>query len=87
MKRREFIKFFGPAAIAWPLAARAQQQEQMRRIGALLPATADDAVFQARLGVFLQELAILGWAMAATCGLMSAGPRPMQVKSAGTQQN
>jgi len=63
MKRREFIKLFGPAAIAWPLAARAQQQEQMRRIGALLPATADDAVFQARLGVFLQELAILGWAI------------------------
>ena len=59
MKRREFIKLFGPAAIAWPLAARAQQQEQMRRIGALLPATADDAVFQARLA----GVAILGWAI------------------------
>jgi putative tryptophan/tyrosine transport system substrate-binding protein len=63
MERREFIKLFGSAAIAWPLAAQAQQPEQMRRIGVLLPATADDAVFQARLGVFLQELAILGWAI------------------------
>jgi hypothetical protein len=63
MERREFIKLFGSAAIAWPLPAHAQQPEQMRRIGVLLPATADDAVFQARLGVFLQELAILGWAI------------------------
>jgi putative tryptophan/tyrosine transport system substrate-binding protein len=63
MKRREFIKLFGPAAMAWPLAVQAQPPEQVRRIGVLLPATADDAVFQARLGVFLQELAILGWAI------------------------
>ena len=63
MERREFIKLFGSAAIAWPLPAHAQQPEQMRRIGVLLPATADDAVFQARLGVFLRELAILGWAI------------------------
>ena len=63
MRRREFIKLFGPAAIAWPLAAQAQQPEQVRLIGVLLPAKADDAVFQARLGVFLQELAILGWAI------------------------
>jgi len=62
MRRREFIKLVGGSlATAWPLAARAQQSEKMRRIGVLLPATADDAVFQARLGVFLQELAILGW--------------------------
>lgn len=63
MRRREFIKLFGPAAIAWPLATQAQQPEQVRLIGVLLPAKADDAVFQARLGVFLQELAILGWAI------------------------
>ena len=63
LRRREFIKLFGPAAIGWPLAAQAQQPEQVRLIGVLLPAKADDAVFQARLGVFLQELAILGWAI------------------------
>src|SRR2546421_7090118 len=60
LKRREFITLLGGAA-AWPLAARAQQGERMRRIGMLLPATADDTEFQARVGAFLQALALLGW--------------------------
>ena len=60
MRRREFIAGLGSAA-AWPMAARAQQVERMRRIGVLLPAAADDAEFQARLGAFLQALALLGW--------------------------
>ena len=51
----------GGAAAAWPLAARAQQAERMRRIGVLLPAAADDAEMQARLAAFHQELALLGW--------------------------
>jgi putative tryptophan/tyrosine transport system substrate-binding protein len=59
--RREFIRLLGGAAAAWPLAAQAQQGERIRRVGVLLPATADDAVFQARLGTFLQELALRGW--------------------------
>jgi len=63
MRRREFISLLGGAVAAWPLAARGQQGERMRRIGVLLPATADDAVFQARVGVFQQELALLGWAI------------------------
>ena len=61
MRRREFITLLGGAAAAWPLAARAQQPERMRRIGVLLPATADDPEFQARIGAFLQGLALLGW--------------------------
>src|SRR3982751_312993 len=60
MKRREFLTGLGFAA-AWPLAARAQQPERMRRIGVLLPAAADDAEFQARVGAFLQGLQQAGW--------------------------
>ena len=62
MRRREFIAALGGAA-AWPLAARAQQGERMRRIGVLLPAAADDPQFQPWLGGFLQELALLGWSI------------------------
>ena len=63
MQRREFITLLGGAAVAWPLAARAQQGEHVRRIGVLNPAAADDAVFQARIGAFQQELALLGWSI------------------------
>ncbi len=61
MKRREFITLLGGAAVTWPLAGGAQQRERMRRIGVLVPAVADDPVWQARLGAFLQALALLGW--------------------------
>ena len=61
MRRREFITLLGGAAAAWPLAARAQQRERMRRIGVLLAATADDPRFQAWVAAFLQGLALLGW--------------------------
>jgi putative tryptophan/tyrosine transport system substrate-binding protein len=60
MKRREFITLLAGAA-AWPLAARAQQGERMRRIVVLVPAVADDPIWQARVGAFLQGLALLGW--------------------------
>ncbi len=62
MKRREFISLLGSTVLAWPLpTARAQQAERVRRIGVLLPATADDPEFQARLAAFHQGLALLGW--------------------------
>jgi putative ABC transport system substrate-binding protein len=61
MMRREFITLLGGMAVSWPLAARAQPAERVRRIGVLLPAAADDAEFQARVGAFQQGLALLGW--------------------------
>jgi len=63
VKRREFITLLGGAAAAWPLAARAQQSERVRRVGVLVPAAAGDPVFQARVGAFLQGLAVLGWSI------------------------
>ena len=60
MRRREFITLLGSVA-AWPFVVRAQQSERMRRVGILLPAIADDAVWQDRLGAFLQGLGLLGW--------------------------
>jgi ABC-type uncharacterized transport system substrate-binding protein len=58
--RREFITLFCGAA-TWPLAARAQQVDKVRRIGVLLPAAADDAEYQTWVGAFLQGLALSGW--------------------------
>jgi len=58
VKRRQFITLLGGAA-AWPLAARAQ--ERVRRIAVLLPASSDNAVFQAWVQAFVQGLALLGW--------------------------
>src|SRR5262245_41506529 len=61
MKRREFITLIGGAA-AWPVAARAQQPERVRRIGVLAAgSTADDPDLQARMAAFLQGLRQLGW--------------------------
>jgi putative ABC transport system substrate-binding protein len=61
MRRREFIKVIAGSAAAWPLAARAQQGERMRRIGVLSSLVADDAAGKARIAAFLQEFQQLGW--------------------------
>src|SRR5712691_5787981 len=61
MRRRDFIKVTTAAAATWPLAARAQQPEQVRRIGVLMNVAADDPEAPARVGAFSQGLAELGW--------------------------
>jgi len=61
MRRREFITLLGGAAAAWPLAARAQQGERMRRIGVLMPIAAANPQAPVRIAAFLQGLAQFGW--------------------------
>ena len=61
MRRRDFIKAIVGAGTARPFAARAQQPEQMRRIGVLMNRAADDPDGQARLAAFKQALKQLGW--------------------------
>jgi putative tryptophan/tyrosine transport system substrate-binding protein len=61
MRRRDFVKGIGGSAIAWPLAARAQQPDELRRIGVLVNTAADDPESQASVAAFKQALQQLGW--------------------------
>jgi putative ABC transport system substrate-binding protein len=61
MRRREFIALFGSAAATWPLRARAQQPERMRRIGVLMGWPESDSEARSERAAFIQELQKLGW--------------------------
>jgi putative ABC transport system substrate-binding protein len=63
MRRRDFIKGIAGTTIALPVAARAQQRERMRRVGALMPYGANDPQVQNRNAAFLQGLQQLGWSV------------------------
>src|SRR5207245_1313490 len=82
MRRREFITLLGGTAVAWPLVARAQQPERVRRIGILLNAAADDSQFQTWVGAFLQALALLGWTIGRNVRIDTrwAGANPAEVR-------
>ena len=68
MKRREFITLIGGAAV-WPLTARAQQPERMRRIVLLLPMAEDNPVGLARISALVKELQQLGWTVGRNIGV------------------
>jgi ABC-type uncharacterized transport system substrate-binding protein len=61
MGRREFVSLLCSTALVWPLATHAQEIERMRRIGVLMPSTADAAEYQVRMAAFLEGLQQLGW--------------------------
>jgi putative tryptophan/tyrosine transport system substrate-binding protein len=61
VKRRSFIGLLGSAAVVWPLAARAQQPDRIRRIGVLNPFAENDPQVQANITAFRQALQKLGW--------------------------
>jgi len=61
MRRRQFITLLGSALAAWPLTARAQQPDRMRRIAVLMNNAEDDPEGQARAAAFRQGLQTLGW--------------------------
>ena len=61
MQRREFITLLGGATAAWPLAARAQQPERVRRIGVLSGLAVNDPESKPRTAAFIEGLQQLGW--------------------------
>jgi putative tryptophan/tyrosine transport system substrate-binding protein len=87
MNRREFITLLGGAAAAWPVAARAQQSERMRRIGVLQVAVADDPEMNRRLAAFQGELGRLGWVQGRNLRVETrwAGGDPERIRNAAAE--
>jgi putative ABC transport system substrate-binding protein len=86
VRRREFITLLGGAA-AWPLAARAQQPERVRRIGVLMGQAEDDPEAQARVAAFQQSLQRLGWSDGRNVRSTAAGQRATPTALADMRRN
>jgi putative ABC transport system substrate-binding protein len=69
--RRDFISLLSGAAVTWPLAARAQQLDQMRRIGVLMGYAESDLEAQAWVTAFVQGFKELGWIVGRNVSIVS----------------
>ena len=85
--RREFITLLGGAAVSWPVAARAQQAERMRRIAVLSSLAADDPQSQRRMTAFVQGLQQFGWTDGRNVTMKLVGARATANACADTQRN
>jgi putative ABC transport system substrate-binding protein len=81
MRRREFITLLGGAAATWPVAARAQQREQMRRVGVLMGYAESDTDAQAKLAAFRENLQKLGWTEDRNIRIDTRWPIPADMES------
>ena len=81
MKRRAFISLLGGGAAAWPLTARAQQGERMRRIGVLMGYAESDSDAQAKVAAFRESLRKLGWAEGRNIQIDTRWPIPADLES------
>jgi hypothetical protein len=81
MRRREFISLLGGAAASWPLCARAQQPDRMRRIGALLAYAESDSEAQANVAAFREGLQKLGWTEGHNTRIDTRWPAPADAEA------
>ncbi len=84
MQRRDFITLIGSAAAVWPLASRAQQQSELRRIGVLMAYSQNDAEAQNYVSVFRDALKELGWVESRNLSMIEhwAGPEFAAIEQA-----
>jgi hypothetical protein len=85
MRRREFITLLGGATAAWPLAARAQQPDRLRRIGVLMGIAESDPARPAFLSAFTRALQDLGWRDVSISGSTIAGAPATAIASGASR--
>jgi hypothetical protein len=87
MRRREFITLLGGAAATWPIGARAQQRDRMRRIGVLMGFAESDPTAQSWVAAFRDALAKLGWAEGSNLRIELGGAPPIRIGSGRWQKS